>query len=171
MTDRGAIRQLIIAACQANGCPEIAQRIIVKWNRRYTNCMGKASYRGPFDMTVSLSVPLWPRATEEEHRQTIIHEACHIIARYKHQHLGGKARISPHGWEWKQAMVRAGVEPKRCHNVSTEELKRKTKKFAHSCGCTTHNVGTVRHNRIMRGQIYTCRRCGGKLSMMYKRVA
>jgi SprT protein len=150
--------------------PEIAQRIIVKWSNRYTNCMGKAHYRGPTDMTVTFSGPLWPRASADERRQTIIHEACHIIARYKHQHLGGKRRIQPHGWEWKQAMTRAGVAPKRCHNVDTTGLGRKREQFEYECGCMTHMVGKIRHRRMqLEGRRYFCVKCGS--SIRRKRAA
>lgn len=164
-TDRGTIRRLITEACRANSCPEIAQRIVVKWNARYTNCLGKAFYRGPFDMTVQFSIPLWPRADVKERTDTIIHEACHIIARYKYQHIGGRSRIKPHGREWKLAMAYAGTEPTRCHKVSNEGLKRKTKKFKHACGCMTHEVGAVRHKRILAGTIYTCRHCRQPLTI------
>jgi predicted SprT family Zn-dependent metalloprotease len=158
-TDSGTIRALIKAACEANGVGEIAHRIIVKWSNRYTNCMGKALYRSEWDMCVTFSVPLWPRADEDERRQTIIHEACHIIARYKHQHLGGQPRIAPHGWQWKQAMQRSGIQPKRCHKVDTTGLKRRTKKFFYNCACMTHEVGAMRHKRLQAGMIYTCRKC------------
>jgi predicted SprT family Zn-dependent metalloprotease len=126
--------------------------------------MGTALYRGPFDMTVEFSKPLWPRATEEEQHQTIIHEACHIIVSYKHRHLGGNmSRPQPHGKLWKQAMRRAGVEPKRCHNVDRTGLNRKSVKHFYNCGCMTHEIGAVRHRKIQGGAIYTCRKCKSHL--------
>jgi len=157
-TDAGTIRLWIRETCEANKCPELAQGIIVKWNKRYTSCMGKALYRGQWDMTVSFSVPLWPRANQEERKQTVIHETCHIITRH---HYG--YQVKPHGREWKRAMMRAGVNPKRCHSVSTAGLKRKTKQYKYDCGCQVHTVGKVRHQRIQNGTIYRCARCKCRL--------
>ena len=33
---------------------------------------------------IRLSIPLWPRASDQDRRETVIHEACHLIAFYKH---------------------------------------------------------------------------------------
>jgi SprT protein len=55
---------------------------------------------------------IWERATLEQRRETIIHEACHIVA----YHLHGLA-IKPHGTEWKLAIAKCGIEPVVTHNI------------------------------------------------------
>lgn len=160
-TDSGTVRRLIVEACAANGCPEIAQRIIVKWNNRYTSALGKALYRSEYDMTVQFSVPLWPRTPQSERLNTIVHEACHIIARYLNRN---RRRIQPHGIEWKRAMRRAGFKPERCHSIDNRDLKRKpAKRYTYACNCRTHELSGVRHGRIQRGGGYTCNKCKGTL--------
>jgi len=156
-TDAGKIRELIRKACEANGVPEIAQRIVVKWSERYTSCMGTAAYRGKFDMTVTFSGPLWPRADEAERTNTIVHEACHIIAFYK---AHGYFKITAHGPEWKRCMRRAGYQPTRCHTVDNSGLTKARKKYAYTCACQrTHQLGATRHKRAQNGSVYRCNRC------------
>jgi SprT protein len=72
------IRSWIRFACERNGVPELAQVIVVVWNSRFTRRLGDAAYNSTtFRARVRLSVPLWPRASEVDRRETVIHEACH----------------------------------------------------------------------------------------------
>jgi SprT protein len=91
--------------------------------------------------------------------QTVAHEVAHLVART----LYGKS-IRPHGREWQAVMHFFGVEPQRCHDYATEHLSvRKMRRFPYVCGCQTHQLSTIRHNRIQKGQDYCCRRCGEAL--------
>ena len=74
------IREQIAAACRACGVPELAERIRVVW-RCFTARMGDARWDRLRSVgLIRLSVPLWPRASDEEWCETVIHEACHVIA-------------------------------------------------------------------------------------------
>lgn len=147
----GLHTQWIREACEANGVPELADRIRWEWSDRFTARMGDAT----FSLNrIRLSRPLWPRASDAERRQTVIHEACHLIAFYKYGRQG-----TGHGAYWKATMRRAGVSPKRCHNVDRSGLKQSRAKFAFDCACMTHMVGKIRANKIRAGVKYTCRRC------------
>ena len=77
------IRQWIRLACDSNGVSELAQVIVVEWNPRFTRRLGDAGYSSTtYRARIRLSIPLWPRSTEEDRRETVVHEACHIIAFY-----------------------------------------------------------------------------------------
>src|SRR6185436_3239730 len=102
--DRKGIKEAIAFACEANGVPEIIPRISVQFNPRFTNRMGDALFNGTI-MRIRLSTPLWGRASDEQKRETVIHEACHIIARYKHG-----LDIRPHGYHWISCMKKAGIK-------------------------------------------------------------
>jgi len=79
------IRCWIRFACERNEVPELAQVVVVEWNPRFTRRLGDAGYSHvTFRATIRLSIPLWPRATDQDRRETVIHEVCHIIVGYKH---------------------------------------------------------------------------------------
>src|SRR5437879_3730633 len=119
MTD--AIRQLIELACRACGTPELSGRIRVVWSRRFVARMGDARWdRRRGAGIIRLSRPLWPKASDEERRETVIHEACHVIADCR---FGGR---QGHGPRWRQMMGLCGYhEPTRCHNVDHEAIQQR----------------------------------------------
>jgi SprT protein len=160
MDDRH-VREWIRFACERNMVPELADMILVEWNSRFTKRLGDAGYSSTtFRARIRLSIPLWPRATDQDRRETIIHEACHIIVGFKHGF--GPA---PHGAEWKQAMGACDVEPLRTHEVDRTGLARKQRRFIlldcphkgveHKC-----RVSAKEFNRVQRGEEFWCKVCG-----------
>ncbi len=154
------IRRWIRFACECNNVDELAQVIVVEWNPRFTRRLGDASYSHvTFRARIRLSIPLWPRASERDRRETVIHEACHIIVGYRH------GFVVPHGSEWKQAMKNCGVEPLRTHEVDRTGLARRQKRFVlldcphegveRKCRCSAREL-----NRLRRGVEMWCRNCG-----------
>ncbi len=91
--------------------------------------------------------------------QTLPHEVAHLVAR----RIFG-TNIRPHGHEWKQVMEFFGADPVRCHNYELRDSPtRKIRRFTYSCGCRQHQLTTIRHNRVLKGQTYLCRQCGESL--------
>ena len=118
MEDRHSIRRWIRFACDRNGVPELAQAVIVEWNPRFTARLGDGSYSViTMEAKIRLSIPLWPRASEKDRRETVLHEACHVITKYKFGPF-----VANHGPEWKTAMRTCGVEPIRTHSVDRSGL-------------------------------------------------
>ncbi|MHC4302812.1 MAG: SprT family zinc-dependent metalloprotease [Planctomycetota bacterium] len=147
---------------EANGCPEIFDRITVEWNGRFTRRMGDATY-GTY--RIRLSSPLWPRASVDEQENTVAHEVCHIVA----VHLYGWG-AKGHGADWRGCMVRAGFNPTRCHNVDRAGLARKNTRTMVRvyCGCPdgltiTKNLWTrtLRNGEWVNGTNIRrfCRKC------------
>jgi SprT protein len=89
-------------------------------------------------------------------KETVAHEVAHVVAFVRHG-----PGIRPHGPEWKGVMHRFGVEPSRCHGYDVSWLRtRSLQRFAYSCGCRTHQISSIRHNRVRNhGIIYLCRFC------------
>ncbi|MEN6368020.1 MAG: SprT-like domain-containing protein [Thermoguttaceae bacterium] len=144
-----------------NDVPELAQAIVIEWNPRFTRRLGDAIFNPTtFQSKIRLAIPLWPRASFQDKRETVVHEACHLIVWYK---LG--QFIKPHGPEWRQAMENCGVQPLRTHEVDRTDLARRQRRFVlldcpnqgheHKC-----RMGVREFNQIHKGVVMECKKCG-----------
>jgi SprT protein len=96
------------------------------------------------------------RNPEDFLASTVPHETAHLVA----FHLFGP-RIKPHGHEWQSIMRLLGAEPRRCHDYDTDGLQtRRLTRYMYKCGCGSHQLTSIRHNRILDGRVYLCRQCG-----------
>lgn len=88
---------------------------------------------------------------------TVPHEVAHYLA----DELFGTRNIRPHGTEWQAIMCKLGVEPTvTCQYDLSGIPQRRQRRFDYSCGCKTHAISTVRHNRVQGGKgSYLCRQC------------
>lgn len=147
------IRSWIKAACIANHCPDLAETIHFKFHKRLTNAMGQAF---PRTRLVELSAPLWPRATEQEKKQTVGHEVCHIVAYILHGSSG-------HDKGWKQCMNNAGLEALLYHKVNRDGLQKQYIKYQVKCNCVSVWIGHTRAAKV-RKNLLSCKRCKQKLT-------
>jgi SprT protein len=160
------IRELIEGACRACGVPELAGRIRVTWSGRFVARMGDARW-DPIRATgfIRFSRPLWPAASPEERRETVVHEACHVIADYR---FGGK---QGHGPLWREMMALCGYPAaKRCHSVNREDIEqrreRRRVRVRARCGCAEGVLlGPVQARRLRTGAVYLCRRCSQRVAL------
>ena len=54
-----------------------------------------------------------------------------------------------------------GLPALRCHNYDVSNARTRTQsRHFYRCDCRAHSISQVMHNRIRRGGIYSCRRCG-----------
>ncbi len=104
--------------------------------------------------------------TESMLKQTVPHEVAHVVVaevyRSEEPDPWNFKRIAPHGHEWQHVMRVFGLDPRRCHNmdVSTIRIIRNGGiEFHYNCGCTTHKLTKIKHNRLQNGAVYTCRKC------------
>ncbi len=82
----------------------------------------------------------------------IPHEISHLLV----WQLYGKVR--PHGTEWQAVMQQVfGCAPNATHRFDTSVLG--AEEFAYQCGCDTIMLSRRRHNTVLRGGQYRCRRC------------
>lgn len=135
----------------------------IKYDLKTTSMAGQAivnPYTGLFKMR------LHPAALqfygEDYIESTVVHEFAHLVQR-QHYPLS-----KPHGKEWKSVMLNLGVEPSRCHSydlvaalksVGTKTTGRKVKTYSYKCACDTYELTVIRHNRILKGTEYHCKKC------------
>ena len=138
---------------------------MVEFNNRFTRRMGDASARKNHEwrptLQIRLSRPLWARASEEERRETVIHEACHIIDYIINGEMCGHGRL------WKRLMWKCGIRAERCHEVDRSGLARKRAKVAASCMCgAISEIGAIRAKKIReQNAVYRCRKCSTPVSL------
>lgn len=88
-------------------------------------------------------------------RRTVPHEVAHLVAHQVH----GSA-IRPHGKEWKTVMQLFNADTSRCHEYDVSQVSvRQYRRFEYYCECQTHYLTSIRHNRVLSGQNYICKKC------------
>jgi len=92
---------------------------------------------------------------------TVPHEVAHYVSHV----LFGIKNIRPHGKEWKSIMQILGAEPRVTGNYDLSGIPfKRQRRFRYICNCMTHELTTIRHNRIVKNKSrYICRKCNGKL--------
>ncbi|MET0081969.1 MAG: SprT-like domain-containing protein [Sedimenticola sp.] len=86
--------------------------------------------------------------------RTIPHEVAHVVAYSLYRN------IRPHGDEWKGIMSLFGADPSRCHSYDISLTRqRRLQRFGYRCNCQSHQLTSIRHNRILRGAHYICKSC------------
>lgn len=87
----------------------------------------------------------------------IPHEVSHLLT----WQLFNK--VKPHGKEWQSIMVNVFQRsPKTTHNFDVKNVV--GKQFAYQCKCSSHSLSVRRHNNILRGTQYKCRKCNTVLT-------
>ncbi len=158
------IRDLVAFACRMGDVPELLGRIRVAWGARFTARMGDARWDAVRKAgLIRLSAPLWPKASEAERRETVIHEACHVIADFKF------GRNQGHGDGWRHMMMLCGYpDAKRCHAVDREAIvrRRQQSRVKARCACPDGvSVGPTQARRIRAGVAYHCRHCRQRVEL------
>lgn len=109
--------------------------------------------------TINYNEELFATHWRECFDQTIPHEVAHYIC---YAYNAGKN----HDAGWKAVMRLFGKEPKVYHSmdVSVVTKGRRLKRFTYQCACAggkgTHQLTTIRHNRIRNeGKRYRCKDC------------
>jgi len=144
--------------------------VVIQFNKRFTARMGDAMYGFP-GPRIRLSEPMWPMISQAERRDTVIHEACHIVVMHEDEEAGrtGKMKSKPHGLEWRQKMRACGLEPRRVGGESIDKTKIPggRKRYKVFCRCKSYPVTKRRFNDIVSGaRVFRCRKCKAKLGLL-----
>ena len=178
--DRVLAASIAISTLRALGRADLIAHLMIEWSTRFTCAMGKACYLNVTELIgprlhksdrkyvvdgkvarVRLSAILWPCATKEEQRETVIHEVCHLVTMHEAA-LQGRRSPQAHGYEWKATILRAGVRPSTYHNVDRTGLKgsrKSTKTETAHCKCRGHEITKSMASKIAKGVPYLCRSC------------
>jgi len=108
---------------------------------------------------IRYNLELLRRETADFLARTVPHEVAHVLA---YRRYG--SRIRAHGPEWQRIMRELGAEPTRCHDYDVHGLDaRRLQYFDYHCSCMRHQLSSIRHNKVAKGQRYLCKRCGEPL--------
>lgn len=84
--------------------------------------------------------------------QVVAHEVAHLIV---YQHYG---KVKPHGKEWQHVMEVVFHCPARTtHSLDIKDVI--GKQFEYRCACATHQLTIRRHNKVLKGADYVCKKC------------
>ncbi len=176
------IEQWVEEACDLAGCAALADDIEIRWNRRMTTCLGRASRA---DYHIDLALKAWPLLEEDQRKETVFHEVAHLIAFYRHG-LDGWG----HYWQFYQAMSDIGYpNANRCHNLraALKPLERKLSRVIAYCSCMSASDEAVEAKvRLADGahlftlqkakksragtHSFTCRQCGDEISVTTQKI-
>lgn len=170
----GEIRQWIAFACDRCKCPELAHRIVHSFNHRLRRAVGLAKaffVNGvPDRLRIELATKRWRQLNDVGQRNTVIHEACHLIVFYT---FG--SNTPGHGCHWKWAMGRCDTPPDICLvDYEIKEEWRPSQKFIPPglvlarCGCTGHRKVPIGQARLIRsGERFRCDVCRRHLALVF----
>lgn len=120
---------------------------------------GRAAGQARTDNVIRFNKVLLQENVDTFLETTVPHELAHILA----LKLFG---TFAHDKYWKHVMVKLGAEPKRCHSYDTTNSRTRSvkKEYLYKCGCKTHMLTSIRHNRIQKENVaYRCASCSQKL--------
>ncbi len=171
---RSEVFEFIRFAIKSNGLnpDDPRYRVTVEWSERMTRAAGTATYQLGL---IKLSTKLLPRSTPEDQRQTVIHEACHLISFWKYGEAG-----TGHGHYWKACMRACGLAPRRCHSIPRAGLRRgrtqavvynrveiqktQPETFAFRCNCKKYTFSAERVEKVLKGETtLRCKRCESQI--------
>lgn len=99
---------------------------------------------------------LFAQNKNEFMEQVVAHEVAHLIV---YQQYG---KVRPHGKEWQHVMLNVfNCPPLTTHSLDIKDVL--GKQFSYQCLCTTHQLSIRRHNKVLKGAKYLCKRCKGEL--------
>jgi len=95
---------------------------------------------------------------------TVPHEVAHYVT----DMLFGLRNIQPHGKQWQAVMLSLGADPAVTGDYDLTGIPvRRQRRFHYQCACSEHQVSTVRHKRVMRGDMkYLCRACHTEIAYL-----
>ncbi|WDT88138.1 SprT family zinc-dependent metalloprotease [Alteromonas sp. 009811495] len=88
-------------------------------------------------------------------RDVVPHEVSHLLT----WQLYGK--VKPHGIEWQAIMKQVfGCMPNTTHSF---DIGNTTNTVKYHCLCDNYALTIRRHNKILKGTLYRCKKCSGIL--------
>ena len=118
---------------------------------------------------ISLNQDLLKEFKEDYITHIVGHEMCHsIMGHIFPRDMNGRKRVTAHGKEFKAICSHFGIDGKATSSVcsGSKHLKSKRKTIEYKCGCCTHNISTIKHNRILKGIRYSCKLCKNFLKIV-----
>lgn len=163
------LKEWIVFACERNGIPEFWREIRYAWKNNYSARAGCAKRTwqpgilgqpGKYIYEIFLSTKLMAIASEAEKRETVIHEACHLIVHKLWPDRKFFDAESVHGIEFITTMNKCGYSGNRFHNIDRTTVRKQHTRYRVNCGCINGIQLTLNIiNKIRARRVYTCRNC------------
>lgn len=174
-----AVREYVNYVCDELGVPQVGKAIDIEWSNRMTRVMGWAKVlslgypvgrmndcRTGFRAKVQFSSKIFELAGEKEQDETVVHEVCHVVARYLDNQLVARQGLKGHGQFWASLMNKVGCPPTRYHCVNTISLRKKVQRVNAYCQCDKPMEITLnRATKMMKGYAYRCIKCKSLISL------
>ncbi|AMJ93998.1 hypothetical protein AVL56_06530 [Alteromonas stellipolaris] len=105
---------------------------------------------------INLHPELFKQNEHEFIVDVIPHEVSHLLTWQLFK------KVKPHGVEWQAIMIDVFHRPANAtHSFDIEGVI--GKQFSYACLCSSHQLTIRRHNKILKGAQYKCRKCNGLL--------
>lgn len=169
--------------------------VSIEWAEKFisTGGTGKVTSHPRKEGRIRLSKPLWPKATEADRTETVVHELAHVLdflARGpetpRQVFIGDRwrwQRRDIHGPSWKAWMRVLGYpNPSRTHKIASQEIAaRRRRKRAAKVGGNGWRVpcercqqdvrmGPRQYSTARKGRrVYTHTGCGGSMDLVSAR--
>lgn len=148
---------------KVNACYELAEQYL---GRQFPRPQITFRKSGKTAGTAFLNVnrinfhPLIYKSNQDSFINDVVpHEVSHLLV---WQCFG---KVKPHGREWQSMMSQVfACAPEVTHKFDTAELNRNT--FDYQCACGVVELGVRRHNKVLKGAQYRCKRCGNTLQQV-----
>jgi SprT protein len=146
---------------------------VINYDLTSIRILGRVKFNYGKKVEMNLNKTLLKEFGDVYINEVVVHEFAHIVVRANYPTgYNGYKKVQGHGLEWKNVCYRLGMmSPKSTTTLfsNSESLKSKTNKrsFEYTCGCTTHNLTTRRHNMIInKGKVYLCNHCKNKIEFV-----
>lgn len=142
--------------------PELFPNLTILFENRFTARMGDALVNKRSGlMQVRFSIPLWAVANEEQRKEVVFHEICHIVDNLDPYTDGG------HGRCWVNLMRKCGYEGNRLSDVKRpKEMARLSETFKAKCGCRVMDITKNRVTKMKNGNQYKCLNCNQRIVLV-----
>ncbi|MDO6568129.1 SprT family zinc-dependent metalloprotease [Alteromonas sp. 1_MG-2023] len=105
---------------------------------------------------INLHPELFKQNENEFIEDVIPHEISHLLTWQLFK------KVKPHGVEWQAIMIDVFGRPANAtHSFDIAGVI--GKQFSYTCECSTHQLTIRRHNKILKGAQYKCRKCNSVL--------
>lgn len=105
---------------------------------------------------IKFNAILFKQNKEEFLQQVVAHEVAHLVV---YQQYG---KVRPHGKEWQMVMRNVFNCPANTtHSLDISDVI--GQQFSYQCQCSSHQLSIRRHNKILKGARYICKKCNNEL--------
>ncbi len=160
-----ALKKIIEKRHGAGSAPSIT----ILYNLDSSRALGTYQFSRSVGHLIRLNCALLNELKEKYIEDVFVHEYAHACVQHFIGSYRGYKKVMPHGIEFKSYCYAFGIDGGATTSVASgskalADSGRNTKKHSYTCGCHEFHLSTQRHNKILRGATYTCKKCGCKLT-------